>query len=117
MDNSHVLNVACFIRSLQGRLNALLVAVAGLEPARAKPKGLLYVLDSNQGPISLPTELTSRYVQNALYDSNSRSNCQAAAGLRGISGRNGRQSARFAVQWARSDGRNPPFPAGPRIAK
>lgn len=36
MNNSHVLTVACFIRSLLGRLNALLVAVVGLEPTRAQ---------------------------------------------------------------------------------
>lgn len=36
LDGSHVLDVTCFIRSLLGHLNALLVAEAGLEPARAK---------------------------------------------------------------------------------
>ena len=35
LNESHVLDVACFIRSLQKHLNALLVAGAGLEPARA----------------------------------------------------------------------------------
>lgn len=42
MDGSHILDVACFIRSLLEHLNALLVAEAGLEPARAKPKGFSY---------------------------------------------------------------------------
>lgn len=35
LNESHVLDVACFIRSLLKHLNALLVAGAGLEPARA----------------------------------------------------------------------------------
>lgn len=35
LNESHVLDVACFIRSLLEHLNALLVAGAGLEPARA----------------------------------------------------------------------------------
>jgi hypothetical protein len=49
MNESHVLDVTCFIRSLLEHLNALLVAVAGLEPARAKgPEDFLTTLAFTQ---------------------------------------------------------------------